>query len=71
VWILDLLRYEKAWLQAGETTHHLTFARFTYEIEKLAFSLRRHEDLPELEKRYTLLIWLRLTPGGHLWRIRL
>ena len=71
VWAADLLRYERAWLDASETTRHFTLAHFNYSIEKLVLSLSRNEGPPVLEKRHTTLLWLRLSSGGRLWRIRL
>ncbi|GAC1486915.1 MAG: hypothetical protein NVS2B12_41560 [Ktedonobacteraceae bacterium] len=47
-------------LQIGEITHHLTLYRFNHAIEKLVLNLRRNEDPPHVEKRTTIIIWLRL-----------
>lgn len=55
-WILDLVRYEKTWLEAAEPNKRLIVRRFQYAIDG---------NLQVLKQPF-LAVWFRLSPGGTL-----
>lgn len=56
-WILDLVRYEKAWLEATEPNRRLIVRRFRYAITQ------SEGNFQVLRQPY-LAIWFRLLPRG-------
>ncbi len=60
-WIVDLVRYETAWLQATNTRFHICW--FDYRIELLVRSLERHYPTPMAIYQPTVAIWFRLPQG--------
>ena len=64
-WVVDLLRYEKAWLQAAEPSSRLTVCWFRYAIDKLARTVQQDET-PVVLMQPAIAIWFRLSPRSHL-----
>lgn len=58
-WILDLVKYEKSWLEAAEPNRRLIIRRFRYAIN-------RRDGNFQLFAQPSLSIWLRLLPQGKL-----
>jgi hypothetical protein len=67
-WVIEVLRYEKADLMAGSVTRHLMVYKFDYAIGKLIRSLDRGDEIPSLVRQPTIVIWVRFTRQGRLWR---
>ena len=55
-WILDLVKYEKAWLEAAEPNQRLIVRYFLYAID----------DNFQVLKQPFLAVWFRLSPKGTL-----
>lgn len=55
-WILDLVRYEKAWLEANEPSKHLIVRRFRYAVNQSEGNLQQP----------FVAIWFRLSERGKL-----
>lgn len=70
VWIRDLIRYEKAWLEAMEPRCRSLMYRFDYDMKSLIQSLQRREDPVIREKRAIafVAVWFRL-PSGKIRQI--
>lgn len=66
LWIGELVRYEKSWLQAMEPTCHLTVCRFRYAIDRLVQNLRQENVSPQLKEQPTVALWFRLSRRGQL-----
>ncbi|MBD1926632.1 hypothetical protein H6F74_10305 [Trichocoleus sp. FACHB-90] len=64
-WVVDLVRYEKAWLQAAEPSSRLTVCWFRYAIDKLARTVQQNET-PVVLMQPAIAIWFRLSPRSHL-----
>ncbi len=60
-WILDVIKYEKSWLQATESKHLFSWCYFQYAIEPLIESIQRSEFTPILIKKPCIAIWFKLS----------
>lgn len=65
-WIVDLARYEAAWLEATEPACRCLTRRFRYPVHHLARSLARGEN-PLCPPRPVLAFWLRLPRAARPW----
>lgn len=64
--VVELVRYEKAWLEAAEPTRRLTAYKFRYAIKQLARSVAQQDKEPLLLLQPTVILWFRLSPRSHL-----
>ena len=64
-WLLDVLRYEAGWLQAGDPACRWHVRRTRHAPRSLLRSLTAGEP-PAIHVRPTLLVWCRLAPRGPL-----
>ncbi|MGL5806305.1 MAG: hypothetical protein ACRC11_12840 [Xenococcaceae cyanobacterium] len=60
-WILDVIKYEKSWLQATEFQHIFSWCYFQHAIEPLIESIQRSEFTPILIKKPCIAIWFKLS----------
>lgn len=69
IWLLDVLHYERIWLEKLQSNRLFTIAlhRFNYEIEPLIDSLQTQESTPVLKPKSTIGVWFRLFPNQQ-WR---
>lgn len=58
-WALDLLRYERARLQAADPARRIVVQLFRHDISRLVRSLARREDVPQVQMRLCLAVWWR------------
>lgn len=65
-WIVDLVRYEEAWLQASVPNCRFQVCWFNYNISWLVRSLTDNWRTPRAIYQPTIAIWFRLTPKGKL-----
>jgi hypothetical protein len=68
VWILDLARFELAFIEAGGSGPALIFRRFDFAIAAIAASLGKDEDVNAMRRR-TIGVWVRLPRGRLRWRL--
>ncbi len=62
-WIWELVRYEKACLQAAEPTCRLIWCRFRYALKPLLQSLAQQKGTPVLLRQHTMALWFRPRQG--------
>ena len=62
-WVWELVRYEKACLQAAETTCRLVWCRFQYALKPLLQSLAQQKGTPVLLMQPTIAFWFRPRQG--------
>lgn len=67
-WVLDLIRYEKAWLQAAAPHNRFQVCWFRYAIKSLV-RMAQGNETPVLVAQPTITFWFRLSPGGQLRHI--
>lgn len=70
-WVVEVVRYEKAWVQATQLSSNFTICLFRYEINQLVRSLKQQDQEPVLLLRPSLAIWFRFSPKDHLRQILL
>lgn len=65
-WALDILHYERAWLEAASPGRRWLARHFRYPVGKLAHSLRRGDAPASVPPVKTIGIWFRFAPSGPL-----
>lgn len=65
-WLMDVLRYERAWLEAFSPFPLCIIRCFRYPIHTLSSLLIAGADIPRLPDRLTLGLWLRFGRHGVL-----
>lgn len=65
-WALDLLRYERARLQAADPARRMVVQLFRHDISRLVRSLARREDVPAVMARLCLAVWWRPRRRGNV-----
>ena len=65
-WAMDLLRYERSWLEAGSSRRRWLVRRFQYPVGRLARNLVEDTVLPSVPFQPTLGVWFRLGRHGPL-----
>ncbi|WP_292529411.1 hypothetical protein [Methylocystis sp.] len=68
VWIVDLARFELAFVEAGRSGPALFFRRFEFDIASIANSLAKDEDVSAI-RRGAVGVWARLPRGRLRWRL--
>jgi len=58
-WVLDLLRYERARLQAADPARRVVVCFFRHDIGRLVRSVARREETPAAVSRLTVAVWWR------------
>ena len=67
-WVLDVLRYEKIWLNTLQSKSLFISDRFNYAIEPLIYSLQRSNSNPVLNRQVTIGIWFRFS-SNQQWQL--
>ena len=65
-WLVELLCYEKELLRAREAKTRVRVCLFRYDVRQLARSVAEDPSRPNLVRRATLAVWLRLGRRGRL-----
>ena len=65
-WVLDVVRYEKVWLQTLDPTRRFHWCRFDRAIKPLVESLKQPTVTPVLLAKPTIGIWFRISRQGQL-----
>ncbi|MFO1102335.1 MAG: hypothetical protein U1E20_05460 [Methylocystis sp.] len=68
VWIVDLARFELAFIEAGGSGPALVLRRFDFDVASIATSLARSEAVNAL-RRGTFGVWARPPRGRLRWRL--
>lgn len=68
VWIVDLARFEVAFIDAGPSELTLFFRRFDFDVASITTSLARGQEVSVCRKR-TLGVWSRPPRGRLRWRL--
>ncbi len=68
VWIVDLARFELAFVEAGRSGPALFFRQFDFDIASIATSLAKDEDVSAI-RRGAVGVWARLPRGRLRWRL--
>ncbi|MCA1593853.1 MAG: hypothetical protein LC754_14630 [Acidobacteria bacterium] len=63
-WMLDLLRYERARLQAADPARRVVVCYFRHDISRLVRSVARREEAPSALARSTVAVWWRPRARG-------
>jgi hypothetical protein len=68
VWIVDLARFELAFVEAGRSGPALFLRRFHFDVASIAASLAKGGDVSALRRR-TVGVWARAPRGRLRWRL--
>jgi hypothetical protein len=68
VWIVDLARFELAFVEAGGSGPALFLRRFHFDVGSIALSLAKGDDVSAV-RRKTIGVWARLPRGRLRWRL--
>ncbi len=68
VWIVDLARFELAFVEAGRSGPTCFLRRFDFDVASIAASLARGGDVIALRRR-TVGVWARAPRGRLRWRL--
>ena len=67
-WIVDLARFERAFIDSGRAGSALVLRRFYFDVAAIAASLARGEDVSATRKP-TFGVWARAPRGRLRWRL--
>lgn len=68
VWIVDLARFELAFIEAGRSGPALFLRRFDFDVASIANSLARGHDV-SVVRRLAIGVWARAPRGRLRWRL--
>ncbi|MFO1125324.1 MAG: hypothetical protein U1E25_08630 [Methylocystis sp.] len=68
LWIADLARFERAFIDSGRAGSALVLRRFYFDVAAIAASLARGEDVSATRKP-TFGVWARAPRGRLRWRL--
>ena len=68
-WVVQLARYEAAWLAATRPTQRWTIRWFRYSIPEILMRLQRQDELESLRLRPSIGLWVRVSRHARLQHV--
>jgi hypothetical protein len=71
LWVVELVRYEAAWLRAADPTCRWMGCWFHYPMRELVRRVAQLDTVPTPGAQPTLALWCRFAQRGRLWHVAL